>query len=417
MAITDNQSRALAQAEVRLCVLGGSETLLPWGKTWVNHLQDAFDSEGIGVQVFATGSSKETHYSALTEADPLTGITNAQLTSEKNPDVIIIELGTNDAITATDGRTQEEIIADAHALYEFFRTNNPDAFLLYSRLMPYDEERHGALPVSSIKKKYCSPWMHEASTIPGDTGLFTSETKELNKILSTVMQNKLENWRALDSTSRSLADLSVDTSYFRPARMGMTTRDRSHLNTLGHYFILSKIWREFQTNAVIRNAVPILQGIRDIGSFVDFDALWSSVVKLDSTRDGYDFDADFLSGKEYPLWEGLFAHNDLLVNFVHWGNTRRPEIGYTDEVNKAAGDLFSIWISNLWPGQEVRIKLWLDTESEPTAWSGYSPPRYTSSTGGFINTVKDVSGYASGHWLLKINVGKDTFGPFSINVS
>ncbi|MEL0586601.1 MAG: hypothetical protein AAES65_17180 [Candidatus Thiodiazotropha sp. (ex. Lucinoma kazani)] len=404
------------QEVLTVCVLGGSEAVMPWGKTWVNHLRDAFFSEGIHVNSFATGSAGETYYSAFTAIDPLIGITHAQLTSEKNPDVIIIELGIIDTIISSNGRSQAEIIADAQTLYDYFRTNNPSAYIIYSRLIPYDEEQHASLPINGIKKKYCGPWLHETSTIPGDSDFFTSEALELNKTLSVTMQNKLANWKALDEVCQSLANVSIDTSYFRPSRLGLTTRDRAHLNTLGHYFVLSKIWIEFQNNVAIRSAVPVLQNIRTIGSFVDFDRLWSSLVKPDSTQDGYVIDSDFLDGNEYPIWEGLFGHNDLIVNFTYWGNIRRPEVGYTEVVHKANGDLFSIWVSNLWPNQEMKTKLWPSTTSEPTSWSSFTEPRYTSSTGGYMNITKNVADFPNGSWFLKFNVGNDVFGPFPIKV-
>jgi lysophospholipase L1-like esterase len=402
--------------QLTICVLGASETVLPWGRSWVNHLQEAFTSEGIAVNVVATGSSGITYQAALSDLDPLTGKSYAQITSEKNPDVILLELGVIDAIVSPDGRTLAEIIADAQALYAYFRSNNPNAYIIHSRLIPYDEEQHGALPVENIKKKYCSPWMHETSTIPGDNGLFTSEEAELGKLLSSTMQNRLTNWKALDAESQSLADSSVDTSLFRPSRLGLTTRDRTHLNSLGHYFIVSKIWLEFQTNTVIRNAIPILQNIRRIGDFVNFDLLWSSVVKPDSAQDGYEIDPDFLDGFDYPQWEGLFGHNDLIVNFAHWGNVRRPEMGYTDVIEKAQGDYFTIWISNLWPNQEVKTKLWPSSGSEPTIWLGFPEPRFTSTTGGYINITQNASDFPAGLWYLKINVGKDVFGPLPIKV-
>ncbi|MEW8505445.1 MAG: hypothetical protein AB2598_01970 [Candidatus Thiodiazotropha sp.] len=402
--------------QLTICVLGASETVLPWGRSWVNHLQDAFASEGIPVTVFATGSTGITYQSALSLVDPLIGKSYAQLTSEKNPDVIIVELGIIDAIVSPDGRTQAEMIADAQALYGYFRSNNPNAYIIFSRLTPYDEEQHGALPVASIKKKYCSPWMHETSTIPGDEGFFTSEEAELGKILSPSMQDRLSNWRALDSESQSLADVAISTSFFRPSRMGLTTRDRTHLNSLGHYFVISKIWLEFQSNNAIRSAVPILQNIRNIGNFVDFDLLWSSLVKPDAAQDGYEIDPDFMDGPEYPVWDGLFGHNDLIVNFAHWGNVRRPEFGYTEVIHKALGDYFFMWVSNLWPKQEMRTKLWPSNDAEPTTWSSFPVPRFTSATGGYINITRNASDFPEGVWLLKFNVGNDVFGPLPINV-
>ncbi|PVV26232.1 MAG: hypothetical protein B6D79_06970, partial [gamma proteobacterium symbiont of Ctena orbiculata] len=224
-----NLKQLLAANEtVKFAVIGASETVFPWRQTWVDLIDDAFKSEGLKVDFFHTGAGALTHHLAMTQTDTLTGETRAELTSASDPDVIIVELGINDAVLSLGNRSQAELIADAQALYAYFRTNNPGALILYSRLVPYDEEKHSQVAVENIKKKYCIPFMHQTSGMPGEDDLFTSEPTELDKLISPEMQERLDNWRVLDAECQALADVSIDTSYFQVARLGLLSHDRFH---------------------------------------------------------------------------------------------------------------------------------------------------------------------------------------------
>jgi hypothetical protein len=401
-------------AALKICVLGASETSNPWGKTWINHIQSVIVSEGLDIAIIATGGEGLTSYQSLNVADPYTGKTAVQITSEFNPDIIIEEFGLNDAIAKSDDRSLEQIRQDVADLYAYFRANNPTATIIRSRLIPYDEERHGSLPVTSIKKKYCGPWMHGKAD-EGGTAYYSSEPSFLDTLLSASMQDRLNQWRIFDSDARALADEVIDTSYFRPTRCGLTTSDRAHLTELGHYWTASKVWGYFQTNTALREQYPALSEIRDFGGFPDFDDVWHSAVKLDSSGDGYVFDPAFLSGEAYPYWEGFFGL-DLVNDFRFWSNSRRPNIAYTTVVQKAIDDYFSLFITGLWPLQEVKTKLWQSGTTEPSSYQPFPIPRFTSETGDYLNVTKQISDFASGTWNLKFAVGDNSYGVFPINV-
>jgi lysophospholipase L1-like esterase len=400
---------------LRICVLGASETSNPWGKTWIGHIQAAIASEGLDIEIIATGSAGQTCYQALNHVDPYSGKTPAQITSEFNPDIIIEELGINDAITKQDQRTLSQILQDVADLYDFFRTNNPNVIIIRSRLIPYDEERHGGLPVTAIKKKFCGPWMH-GQIDEGGTNYYSSEPSFLNSLLSEAMQDRLGEWKSYDSDAQALADYVINTSYFRPTRFGLTTSDRSHFTELGHYWTAAKVWRFFQTELSLKAQFPLLAEIRDVGEFPDFDDVWRSAVKLDVYGDGYDFDPDFLDGKEFAYWEGFFGL-DLVNSFRFWSNSRRPNIGYTTVIQIQNGDIFSIFATGLWPSQEVKTKLWAATAPEPPSYSPFSIPRLTSETGDYINITTNVSGFTPGTWNLKFAVGENAYGIFPITMA
>ncbi|MES9941967.1 MAG: hypothetical protein ABW104_20340 [Candidatus Thiodiazotropha sp. 6PLUC2] len=409
-------NRALVTTEAaKVAVLGSSEVVFPWRETWVDHINGALAVEGVNVVFNHTGAGAITYQYALNRADPLTGQTYAEFTSQSNPDAIIVELGINDAILGLGGRSQTEMIADAQALFGYFRVHNPDSLLIYSRLVPYDEERHSRKPIERIKKKYCVPVMHETSTQPGESGLYTSEYEEVDKLLSPRMQERLRDWKALDAECRSLADVVINTNYFRPARLGLLSHDRYHPNSWGHYFIMSRVWEALQTNSTIRETLPALKNIRKLGDFTDFDLLWSSAIKLDIGRDGYDVDTKYLSGREYPMWLNVYGDTNLIYNIKYWANEQRPTIGLTETIDRSKDDLFLVVLNNLWPDYEISTKLWLDGVSEPSNWNRNNPPTLVSATGAHISSLQNI-GLAAGSWHIKYRIGNDVFGPFDVEV-
>ncbi|MES9841238.1 MAG: hypothetical protein ABW134_11850 [Candidatus Thiodiazotropha endolucinida] len=403
----------------KIAVLGASETVFPWSQTWVDHLISAFRSEGVGIDTFHTGAGAITHYLAMNDTDSLTGQTRAELTVARQPDVVIVELGLNDAILAVGGRTQAQMIADAQALYVYLATNLPNTIICYSRLVPYDEDQHSALPVTSIKKKYCVPYMHQYSTITGEENLWTSQDSELDQVLSSTMQDRLTNWKALDTAIQGFTevDVVIDTNYFRPARLGLTSHDRVHPNSQGHYFIMSEVWKEFQTNTTLRTAVTELTGLRNLGDFTDFDITWESAVMPDSGGDGYDIDPTWASGTntQYPMWINVYGNTGLIEHAGSWGNQQRPSIDVTPVVNRSIDQSFQVSMTGLWPGAEIFTKLWLSTDPEPTTWSSDVPARLTSKAGTHIGNDRPTM--ASGSYWIKYKVGDDVFGPFPIEVS
>ncbi|MBT3042190.1 MAG: hypothetical protein KME67_04950 [Candidatus Thiodiazotropha sp. (ex Codakia orbicularis)] len=401
----------------RIAVLGASETVFPWTETWVDHARKAFAAEGIGIDIFHTGAGAITHRIALDTPDTLTGQTRVQLTNAVSADIIIVELGINDAILEVGGRTQQEMIDDAEELYANLRAANSGAVICYSRIVPYDEERHGGLPTSSIKKKYCVPYLHGYSTKAGETTSRTSEYSELDQVLSSASQTLLDDWKALDAAIQALDDVVViNTNYFRPARLGLTSHDRVHPNSPGHWFIMSRIWNEFQTNATIRAAIPAMQQLRNLGNFTNMDLTWSSAVKLDAGGDGYDIDPDWLDGFEYPMWINVLGHTGLIQHAAYWGNEQRPSIEVNGQVNRSIGQFFTVTMNGLWPGAEIQTKMWLATDSEPTTWNSNTPePKYSSNTGTHLGI--DQPSLESGDYLIKYKVGKDIFGPFPVALS
>jgi hypothetical protein len=353
---------------------------------------------------------------ALNQANASTGETPADKCIRLDPDVVIVQgLSVNAAVLGVGGRTQAEMIADAASLYNYINTNLPNAIIIYSRLIPYDEERHSAVATSSLKRKYCVPILHGYSDTAGETSQWTSEYNVLDQTLTAGSIAKMDNWKALDSSIQGLAavDYSIDTSYFRVGRLGWLSYDRVHPTEVGHQYILSRLYEEFRTNSSIQTDIPEVANINYIGDFTDFDLLWSSVVKLDAGGDGYVFDPDFLSGREYVLYANILNHNDLIKNFTYWANEMRPGIAVKPTVNRSSNDVFVVKMDDLWPDQDIYTKVWLQSDSEPSSWA---TSETTSSSGGHIGSDLNLT-LASGSYYIKYKIGNDVFGPFEVVIS
>ncbi|MCG7945866.1 MAG: SGNH/GDSL hydrolase family protein [Candidatus Thiodiazotropha taylori] len=401
---------------VKIACLGASDSEFGWNETWVNHLDKAFRTQSIDVDVFQTGAGAISFYRAMNDTDTLTGKTWAAITSEYDPDVIIITLGINDTILDIDDRTQSQVVVDAQNLFAYFKTNNPNAILIYGRLLPYDDEQHSSKAVTAIKKKYCVPYIQGTSTITGDETFYTSEPTELEKIITSTMQSRLGDWRILDAAIQAEADYTVDMKYFKAARLGWISHDRLHPTSLGHYFLASNLWNAFQDNSGLRDAVPILKEIRDVGDFTNFDLVWESATIPDSVGDGYDFDASFLDGNEYMMQANIYDNVNLIQSFRYWCNIQRPSIDVTNTVNKSTDDIFLVSMSDLLPDTEIKTKLWAQSGSEPSSWNSASPIALTSDTGEHISAEQNTS-RSNDDYYIKYLVKNDVFGPYAFTVS
>ena len=411
---------SLNEAKKKIAVLGASESVYPWAGTWITHLHHAIVNEGLNIDILHTGKGGISHYSALNTVDSENGLTYAELTVQHNPEIVIVELGNNDATLNGEGRSQAQIVADAQSLYNYLSTNLPNALLVYSRLVPYDDDQYSATDVTSIKKKYCVPALHNTSTMPGESGLRTTEQDELEKIIDSTMQNRLTMWRALDTTCQGLADETIDTSYFRPARLGLIANDFIHGTIHGHFLTAAEIWQGIKDNANIKSKIPELAKIRYLGDFTDPAVLWDHATLPDSDLggDGYVIDYTFSAGDEWKRFASGWTQTNLIAASQYWGNKHKPFLSVSDRVLRSNGESFVIAGVNLAPGTEVKSKMWQVGSSEPSSFSAYSPTKYTTGAGTHHEVYQpSTADKPSGTWLFKLNVGEDVYGPFSVSIS
>ncbi|MCU7924190.1 MAG: hypothetical protein KZQ88_15995 [Candidatus Thiodiazotropha sp. (ex Dulcina madagascariensis)] len=232
------------------------------------------------------------------------------------------------------------------------------------------------------------------------------------------MQGRLADWRALDAECQGLADVVVHSSYFRPARLGLISHDRLHGTSLGHFFVLSDMWKAFKTDATLSARIPQLTEIRNLGDFTDLSITWDSAVKPDAVGDGYAIDPDWLDGFEYPMWLNIRDYAKIASYPEYWGNQQRPSISISDRVVRANGEVFVVMITNVWPDQPVSTKTWVVGSAEPSTFAEYTPAKYTSGTGDLVEAYSPSSAdKPAGDYLIKYKIGNDVFGPFPVAIS
>lgn len=417
VSIFDASNAALSQ--IKIAVLGTSESVIPFGETFVNQLQGLFDSANINAKVVNTGYAGMSAYQAINTVDSYDGLTPVERVVNVDPDIVIMPHVINDIIVGVDGRTLAQTQGDASSLYAYLN-NNTTAYLLYNRTTPYDHEGQSTTSPNSIRRGYCAPWMHETSTVSGDSGLYTSEFKHLYTILSSGMQVKLENWRSLNTTVEGLADGTAETSYFRALRLGFHARERSHTSRHGHWMYTSKIWDYFMTDSSIRSAVPELTSIYAHTDIRPWDTIWESLMIQDSYG-LYQFDPDYLSNAWGKIWPDDISFQQLIRGIEYWGNELTPQICMTNYIDLSGNEDFIMTMDGLNPGKQVYTKIWKGTSAEPTSWTAFSPiPRYIDNNGGYADITPYAviqAGFTIGAWYLKVKVDSDAFGPYLMYVS
>ncbi|MEW8536826.1 MAG: hypothetical protein AB2565_15845 [Candidatus Thiodiazotropha endolucinida] len=88
----------------------------------------------------------------------------------------------------------------------------------------------------------------------------------------------------------------------------------------------------------------------------------------------------------------------------------------TNSIDKSGNSMFLVMMNDLWPNLEIETKIWIEGDSEPSAWNRASPRQLTSSTGGHISSQQNVN-LPIGNWKIKYKVGNDVFGPFDVAIT
>ena len=399
---------------ITIAVLGASESVYPFINSFARNIDRAFRDEGINATVAHCGRGGLTYSDALNSSDTLTGHTPVEMVNDLNPDMIILELGFNDIFTA--GKSAAQIQSDADAVFSSLTLNNPNAVILYSRTFPYDHSRHHRLAPSSIKKKMCIPFMHGPSTAPGESSLFTSESAVLEDIISTINQTKIETWRTIDAYIRTKGFINVNTDFFKIARLGFNTFDRLHIDSTGQRLLARIFWEVFQKDSTLRESIPTLQKIKDMGTST-FDEIWSSAVALDPAGDGYVLDPKYLDGIDYPEFLYGLSNYNLAAKFATWGNNHSPAIYVTPSVNKSVNELLAVTMQNAPPGVQVRAKVWKTTAPEPALFGPGPTPLFISDSGSFLSATPDLTDLLdTGSWHVKYSLDGNVYGPFQFNI-
>ena len=150
------------------------------------------------------------------------------------PDIVIVMLGFNDAITAVDGRNLTQIKADALTMFTTLRAGLPNAKILYASELAYDSVNFTVTASTcNAVTKGVVPYLFQFLPSGVNAGNFCTEM--LGTAMSSAKKTLLETWFSFDVYVKALSqiDASFTMNYWRIARLGCVLPDGLHLNFVG----------------------------------------------------------------------------------------------------------------------------------------------------------------------------------------
>lgn len=156
---------------------------------------------------------------------------------EQKPQLVLVMLGFNDAITAVDGRNLTQIQSDATATFAALRAGLPTAKIVYVSELPYDNVNFTVTASTcNVQTKGVVPYLYQPNTA-GITA-FAYCTEALNNTLSSAFNTWLETWFSLDVAIKALNSAAGVDSFFtmwywKIARLGTLGPDMLHPTAAG----------------------------------------------------------------------------------------------------------------------------------------------------------------------------------------
>lgn len=347
----------------KIAVVGDSFTCNPnWGTNWINYVTELLERNGINFELVnfsAGGLSFYRAQSALATYQYFNGKNVLAATIAYAPDLAIVSLGYNDAITAIDSRSSAQINTDATSFFSALKTAVPNVYMVFAEQFPYDTDNFTA--VSSLKNKQVLPTL-QTGMLDVDTG--SAIAANLENTIDASSQTKITNWNSLKSTVEAfIPGISTASKYsfcplylHRPARLGLI-KDGIHLSYIGQKFIASMIWEHLRST--VRTNEVVFAELADYNDFTKLHStIWNTAVSSDGTG-GW----TYLQYSTYHTW----AENsgiDPYTNAANWFKAtieeERPSIlipGTLTFSLRNSAQPFSVQAHNCPPNTAIDYKL------------------------------------------------------------
>lgn len=270
----------------KIAILGDSSPGQPpmFDTTWPELLQNRLNAAGGKVQIRNFSTFSHSFFRANTVAT-YGSLTAVQAVIGYKPDIIIVELGANDAIGSAlavgDNRTLTQIQSDATTTYTDLVAGLPSAVFIQVKWLLYDTSN---FTTSNVKNKGITPRLITRKSAGILSGLETSEYLDDN--VSSANRGVLDTYDSLHTTIAAIANVNVLTAnLFRVERLGVNLPDRVHYNAVGHAIIAAYIKKGLAGISAFTALVPNIAEQVDIDQGEDPDDLFTDY--LVASSDGY----------------------------------------------------------------------------------------------------------------------------------
>ena len=236
-----NVSGGSVVSKIKIAVIGDSGTAQSafTQEAWPSFLEKNLIAGGMDVEVYNFAIVGERYFTA-NGAQYESGATQLQKAVAINPDIIIVALGINDALS---DRSLVDAKADALTAYNTLRTGAPAAKIIYASQIHWDIT-HNPLATSLLNREVV-PFLFQLRTSGFLSGSYCSSI--LTDAASTTGHAIIAKWKELDTYIKLFTpiDESFNLDGYKVARLGLLGEDFVHPSQDGSKFLAGQVLKAF----------------------------------------------------------------------------------------------------------------------------------------------------------------------------
>lgn len=244
-----------APAKLRIVVIGDSMSAQQnaLGQAWPGLLEDSIRANGVDVEVHNLAINGMSFGNVNSEVSFNGKATMQARAISLNPDIVLVALGANDAVTgtrttATQAATVTAMTNAATSLFSALRSALPSAVILYASQTTWDRT-HKPNPNSTGLLSREAPGLYQQRTTSGlAAGMVSPQMMTLS--LTADENSRFAGFYLADNAIRALGthDGVIEVDMWRINRLGCLGADNAHANATGHRLTNAAIYGGLRAN-------------------------------------------------------------------------------------------------------------------------------------------------------------------------
>lgn len=389
-------------ATVKVVVIGDSMAAqqMSLSDCWPAHWATMMRNAGAAIDLVNLSVAGYTYNKANTITSVYNGKTMIQRTIDLAPDVVIVNLGVNDAILKVEGRTLSQVQSDANIALTALRAGLPSAVIIGVTELMHDSVKFPN-PGTTLLNKGVFPYVMARPASGILSGCLSTEM--LGDDVGASLRANVSDWTLLNSyvSGHVAVNAMMLLNIWRVIRLGCVGIDGLHLTAMGNRMLAAYAFKAATTVSALTAVWPNVSIGGAFNLWSDPDLVFTGL--LESSGDGWvrtsdTYGSDFVS--------------------KHWGNSEfRPETWWAPSGGSVRLSNSAVPFTKnhtiYWDVKKCRPFTLCSVSANGAAFSAAGP----TDEFGNAQFLSNATALPVGTWQLRYKVGTEVFGPFQLVVT
>lgn len=401
----------VGSSKLRIVVIGDSmaaqqNTL---GQAWPGLLEDSIRANGVDVEVHNLAINGMSFGNVNSEVSFNGTATMQARAISLNPDIVIVSLGANDAVTgtrtvATQAATVTAMTNAATSLFSALRSALPSAVILYASQTTWDRT-HKPNPNSTGLLSREAPGLYHQRTTSGlAAGKVSAQMMTLS--LTADDNSRFAGFYLADNAIRALGTHNgvIDVDMWRINRLGCLGADNTHANATGHRLANAAIYGGLRANAAAMSKLVSL-GHQLVPAWNDLNQVFNKYM--------VDSGGAWVERNDLPVGELHLSRHIVDAGSIRPATWFYPSGGHVtaNALNLVENAVFTATATGIVPRALVYVS------NDGVTWT--ASECYTDAFGNasLSYSHKSLSYNVPTSFTLYLRAGEEVFGPFPLSVA